>query len=221
MVRDPMYATAYSYAAYWHVFHVQEGWSTDPMADTREAARLAETAIKLNPDDSQALAIFGHVQSFLLHDFERARIYLDRAIEVGPSSALAHTMSCATWGYLGLGKEAVEHGRQGLRLSPVDAHRFWHEGVLGQAHYVNGDYADAVAFARVAAGRHAGLAFNLRSLCASLVALDRMEEARGAAQQLLRVLPEFRLKTYAPRCPFKGKALETWIERLRRSGVPD
>jgi len=221
MVLDPFYATAYSYAAYWHVFRVGEGWSTDPIADAKEAARLAETAIKLNPDDPQALAFYGHVQSFLLHDFDKAMIYLDRALEAGPSSALAHTMSCATCGYLGLGELAVARGQQGLRLSPVDAQRFWPEGVLGQAHYINGDFAEAVAFARLAAGRNAGVAFNLRCLTASLVALNRLDEARGAAQQLLRVQPAFRLSTYAPRCPFKGATLDTWINRLRLAGLPD
>jgi adenylate cyclase len=221
MVLDPFYATAFSYAAYWYFFRVGEGWSTDPIADVKEAARLAETAIKLNPDDPQGLAIYGHVQSFLLHDFATATIYLDRAIEAGPNSALAHTMSCATCGYLGLGELAVARGQQGLRLSPVDARRFWHEGVLGQAHYINGDYAEAVAFARMAAGRNAGVAFNLRCLTASLVALERMDEARGAAQQLLRVQPGFRLSSYMPRCPFKGKTLDTWIHRLRLAGLPD
>ena len=221
MVLDPMYATAYSYAAYWYVFRVGEGWSEDPIADAREAERLAATAIKLNPDDPQALAVHGHVQSFLLHDFEGARGILDRAIEVGPNSALAYTMSCATCSYLGMGEMAVEHGRQGLRLSPVDAHRFWHEGVLAQAHYILGDHAEAVAFARKAAGRHAGVAFNLRILCASLVALERMDEARGAGQQLLRVLPSFRLGPYARRCPFRGAVLTTWLERLRLAGIPE
>ena len=153
MVLDPHYATAFSYAAYWHVFRVGEGWSTDPVADVKEAARLAETAIQLNPDDPTALAMYGHVQSFLLHDFDRAMIYLDRAIDAGPNSAIAYTMSCATCGYLGQGALAVARGQQGLRLSPVDAHRFWHEGVLGQAHYINGDHAEAVAFARMAAAR--------------------------------------------------------------------
>lgn len=221
MVLDPTYATAYSYAAYWHVFRVGEGWSTDPVADAREASRLAETAITLNPDDPQGLAIYGHVQSFLLHEFDKASVYLDRAIEAGPSSALAYTMSCATCGYLGQGALAVARGQQGLRLSPVDAYRFWHEGVLGQAHYIHGDYAEAVAFARLAAGRNAGVAFNLRCLAASLVALERMDEARGAAQQLLRVLPAFRLSSYIPRCPFKGSTLDTWVDRLRRAGLPD
>ncbi len=221
MVLDPSYSTAFSYAAYWHVFRVGEGWSTDPIADATEASRLAETAIKLNPDDPQGLAIYGHVQSFLLHDFNKAMVYLDRAVEVGPSSALAHTMSCATCGYLGHAKLAVARGQQGVRLSPVDAHQFWPVGVLGQAHYLNGDHAEAVAFARMAAGRNAGVAFNLRTLTASLVALERMDEARGAAQQLLRVQPAFRLSTYTPRCPFKGVTLDTWINRLRQAGLPD
>lgn len=133
MVLDPYYAAAYSYAAYWHVFRVGEGWSTDPIADAREALRLAGVAINLNPDDPQALAVYGHVQSFLRHEFDKAMIYLDRAIEAGPSSALAYTMSSATCGYLGQTDLGVERGRQGLRLSPIDAHRFWHEGVLAQA----------------------------------------------------------------------------------------
>lgn len=221
MVLDPYYASAYSYAAYWHVFRVGEGWSTDPIADAREALRLAEAAIGLNPDEPQGLAIYGHVQSFLRRDFDKAMVYLDRAIEAGPSSALAYTMSGATCGYLGLGDLAVERGRQGLRLSPVDAHRFWHEGVLAQAHYIRGDYAEAVAFARMAAGRNDALAFNLRCLAASLVAHEQMDEARGVAQQLLRVQPAFCLSEYRPRCPFTGAMLDTWIHRLRQAGLPD
>jgi TolB-like protein len=221
MVLDPYYAAAYSYAAYWHVFRVGEGWSTDPVADAKQALRLAETAIGLNPDDPQGLAIYGHVQSFLRRDFARAMVYLDRAIEAGPSSALAHTMAGATCGYLGQGDLAVAHSRQGLRLSPIDAHRFWHEGVLAQAHYIRGDHGDAVAFARLAASRNNSLAFNLRCLAASLVALEQIDEARGVAQQLLRVQPSFRLTEYRPLCPFTGMTLDTWIHRLRQAGLPD
>ncbi len=83
MAHDPFYGLAYSYAAFWYIFHVGEGRSTDPEADIREAARLADMAIGLNENDPWALAVYGHVQSFLLHDYERAMLFLDRAIEVG------------------------------------------------------------------------------------------------------------------------------------------
>jgi hypothetical protein len=93
--------------------------------------------------------------------------------------------------------------------------------VLAQAHYINGGYPEAIALARMAAGRNGGVAFNLRTLTASLVAVDRMDEARGAAQQLIRVQPSFRLSQYAPRCPFRGAVLADWIDRLRQAGLPD
>ncbi len=103
MAHDPLYGPAYSYAAYWYVFHVGEGRSTDTEADAREAARLAGTAIRLNENDPLALAIYGHVQSFLLRDYDRAMLFLDRAIEAGPNSSTAWTMNSATHGFVGNG----------------------------------------------------------------------------------------------------------------------
>ena len=144
MAHDPFYGPAYSYAAFWYIFHIGEGRSTDFEADVREAARLADMAIGLNENDPRALAIYGHVQSFLLHDFDRAMLFLDRAIEAGPSAAIAWTMSGATCGYIGNGPLAVERAERGVRLAPQDAYRFWHEAVLGQAHYINGNYDEAV-----------------------------------------------------------------------------
>jgi tetratricopeptide (TPR) repeat protein len=200
---------------------VGEGWSTDVQAEGAEAAPLAESAIKLNGNDALGLAIYGHVQSFLFKDYPRAMTFLDRAIAAGPSCAMAWVMSSATCGYIGEYRLAIERGERGLRLSPQDVHRFWAEGVLAQAHYLNGDFETAVSLARIATGRTGGGAFNLRTLITSLVALDRMDEAAGTAQQLLRIQPGFRLAQYAPRCPFQGVVLDRWMLRLRMAGLPD
>ena len=221
MAHDPFYGPAYSYAAFWYIFHIGEGHSTDFEADAREAARLAETAIGLNENDPWALAIYGHVQSFLLHDYERAMLFLDRAIEAGPSSSIAWTMSGATCGYIGKGPLAVERGERGVRLAPQDTYRFWHEALLGQAHYVNGNFEEAVVWARRAVGRNGAVAFSLRTLIASLIALGKTNDALAARDHLLRVQPGFRLDPYRKRCPFQAEALATWIDRLRAAGLPD
>ena len=123
-------------------------------------------AIGLNENDPRALAVYGHVQSFLLHDYERAMLFLDRAIEAGPSAAMAWTMSGATCGYIGNGPLAVERAEHGVRLAPQDAYRFWHEAVLGQAHYINGNYDEAAVWGRRAIGRNGAMAFSLRILIA-------------------------------------------------------
>lgn len=218
---DPDYAPPYSYTAYWYIFRVGEGWTADPDGDSAEAARLARAAIDRDGNDALALAIFGHVQAFLLRNFDAAEVILDRAIDVCPSCALAWAMSSVTRGYLGDGKGAVERAEQGIRLSPLDAHIFWNEGMLAQAHYINGDFASATAWARKSASRKSTAMFNLRVLAASLVALGRGEEARAVAEEMLKHQPQFRLSAYRARCPFTGVILRTWIERLAMAGLPE
>lgn len=134
---------------------------------------------------------------------------------------MAWTMSSATLGYIGDGAAAVKRAEQGLRLSPLDQQIFWHEGMLAQAHYINGDYDQAVAWARTAVGRNESVRFTLRTLMASLAALGRRDEARDVGQLLMRAQPDFKLEPYAKRCPFQGEVLDRWIERLRLAGLPD
>ena len=218
---DPNYAPAYSYTAYWYIFRVGEIGSSDPEADAAAAALHAAAAIERDPNDPLALAIYGHVQSFLLKQYDRAVSFLDRAIEAGPNSAMAWTNSSATYGYIGDGATAVQRGEQGVRLSPLDARIFWHEGLLAQAHYVNGNYEEALAWVRTAVGRNESIRFTLRTLIATLVALGKVEEATHVARQLLQLQPDFRLGLYAQRCPFQGAILTKWISRLRSAGLPD
>jgi TolB-like protein/class 3 adenylate cyclase/Tfp pilus assembly protein PilF len=221
MSHDPTYAPAYSYAAYWYIFRVGEIGSSDPEADGAAGARYAAAAIERDPNDALALAIYGHVQSYLLKRYDRAISYLDRALQAGPSSAMAWTMSSATRGFIGDGPVAVQHAEQGLRLSPLDARLFWHEGILAQAHYVNGAYEDAVTWGYSAVGRNSAIRFTHRTLVASLAALGRLDEASGVARRLLNVQPDFKLSTYIKICGFQGPLLTEWIERLRTGGLPD
>jgi adenylate cyclase len=221
MAHDPGYAPAYSYAAYWHMFRIGQGWSPDARADVDEAARTAAAAIERDPGDALALAIYGHVQSFLMKDYDTAVEYLDRALAAGPSCALAWTMSSATCGYLGQGAIAVLRAEHGLRLSPLDSHVFFHEHILSQAHYINGNYDEAIAWGRKAAQHNARLTSNLRVLAASLVAVGKTDEAAEVARQLLAVEPRFGLRAFAARTPLRGAILDTFVDRLRAAGLPD
>lgn len=218
---DPDFATAYTYIAYSLIFRVGEGWSTDPAADTGEALRAANAAIERNRSDAFALAIFGHVQAFLLHNFDAARLFLDRAIDIGPNCAHAWTFSSAMLGYVGDARNAIAHAEHGLRLSPLDAHVFWHESLLAQAYYVGGRFEDAVTWSRRAAHRNNQAVANWRLLTASLAALGRDADARIAARGLLAAQPGFRLGPYAALCPFQPPILEPWLDRLRSAGLPE
>ncbi len=218
---DPNYALAYSCVALWYVFRIGEIGSPDADADAIAGARYATQAVERGGDDAFALAVYAHAQSFLLHDLDQGRVAAERAIAAGPSSAMAWTMASATSGFLGDGPAAVRQGEQGVRLSPLDARSFWHEGLLGQAHYVNDDHEQALEWARSALNRNGLIRFNHRLLIVTLDALGRRRDAAEAARRFLRIQPDFHVSAYARRCPFRGAALETWLGHLRSAGLPD
>jgi hypothetical protein len=75
VAHDPDYAPAYSNMASLHMRWIGQGWSEDEMADRRNAANAARLAIERDRNDAIGLAIYGHVQSYLLKDYTTAGDY--------------------------------------------------------------------------------------------------------------------------------------------------
>jgi tetratricopeptide (TPR) repeat protein len=221
IAHDTHYGPAYSYAAYWHLLRVGQGWSSDAGREAEEAARMAETAIRLDENDALALAICGHVHSYLKKDYDTAVELQERALEVGPSCAMAWTLSSVTRGFLGHGAIAVARAERGLQLSPRGPHVVYHEHILSQAHYVSGDYAEAVQWGRRAWRHNERLLSNARCFIASLVAAGEMDEARQVGQRLLQLDPAMNLTEFAKRTPLSGVLRDTFVARLQAAGIPD
>jgi TolB-like protein len=217
---DPGYAPGWGYLAYWHLLGIGQGWSRDLSADNEAAARCSAAALECDANYALALAIRGHMLSFLNRDYLAAAAVLDHALEAGPNCALAWSFASATSGYLGDGPTAVLRAEQAMRLSPRDPFLFRHEHMLSQAHYIAGDHEAAVAGGEQSARRVAGLTSNLRTLTAALVALGQMERARAVAAQLMAVEPGFRIGPWSQRTPLCGALLETFVARLRQAGLP-
>jgi adenylate cyclase len=221
IAHDPTYAPAYSYSAYAQILWVGQGLSQDIDAVYALAARAAEAAIEHDRNDAMALAIYGHTQSFLRKDYETAMVFLDRAIAAGPSCAWAWSLNSFTCQYLGDTRNAVPRAEQAVRLSPIGPDAFWHEHALSQAHYVSGNYDDAVSWARMSAAHNSGNLSNLRALICSLVAVGQMEQAREMAGRMLRTDPEFHLGRFRARTPLRGEIRDRFAEHLRKAGLPD
>jgi len=220
MALDPSYAPAFSYAAYWHIFRVGQEWTPDLTADIAEASRLASAAITSDADDAMALASYGYVQSFLKKDYDEAIELIDRSIATSPNCAIAWTFKGATLCFVGDGPKAVRCADTGVRLSPLDKHVFFAEHVLAQAHYINGNFDKAIAWARRCDQRNARLTSNLRTLISSLVATSRLDQACEVAARHAMVAPTFRVSTWAARTPMQGEVRRRRVERLLAAGMP-
>jgi TolB-like protein/class 3 adenylate cyclase len=218
---DPEYAPAYSHLASLRLRQIAQGWSEDEVADRAMAASSARMAIDRDRHDALGLAIYGHLQSYLLKEYNVAQEYLERAMAAGPSCAWAWGYSGLTCGYLGDVATAIARTERAVRLSPVGADSFWFENYLSQSYYLGGRFNEAIAWARMSAAHAGANTSNLRGLIVSLVAAGEFDEARKTAQRLLHVVPTFRLTTFRTRTPLRGEVRDLFVERLREAGVPD
>jgi adenylate cyclase len=218
---DDSYATAYAYAPLWQVHNINQGWTADIGADSKEALRLAAAAVDRDPTDGFALAIYGHAKAVLLRDYEGAVDLFDRGLNAAPGNAMAWTLSSGVYSYTGQTKPAIERAEMGMRLSPVDTQSFFYLLFLALAHYVNGTYDESLIWARKSTGLNPRLCSNLRWLIASLVAIGHLEEARHYAQALLDVNPGFSLAAYAKWCPLKEDLRKELLSRLHTAGLPE
>lgn len=218
---DPDYAPAYSRMASLHLRRVAQGWSSDEIADRRAAAAAAQQALERDRNDPVALAIYGHIQSYLLKDYRLAGDYLDRALAVGSSCAVAWGYSSLTRGYLGDYAEAVARAEKAVRLSPLGPDAFWFEHFLSQAYYLAGRYQEATAWARMSDAHNSANTANQRCLVASLVAIGELDEARNVAERMLKLVPEFRLSAFRARTPLRAEVRDLFAERLRLASVPE
>lgn len=223
MTADPGFAIAFAWAARWRSIKIGQGWSKSPTDDARDAERLAQRAMELDPQNALAPAVCGHVLSFLFHDYDSALVYLERSRDLSPSNAYAWRLSSATESYLGRGEEAIRMAERSLRLSPKGSGLFHCYHVLSIAHYVAGNYDEALKWARLSDIENPLFTSNIRSLCSTLSAVGRVEEARAMAGRLMTLEPDFRLGYYErKRLPYKPPELRQKVmHHLRLAGLPE
>jgi DNA-binding SARP family transcriptional activator len=76
---EPDNAFVLAWAAYWHVFYVGQGWAAEPQVTSATALNYAHRATQLDPRNAEALAIYGHILSFVTKHGPRAALLRPRA----------------------------------------------------------------------------------------------------------------------------------------------
>jgi adenylate cyclase len=218
---DRDYAVPYAFLAQWYVFAIGEGWSSDPEADAAEVVRLAQTATQLDPHNALALAIQGHGRGMFFRDYDSAVDLVDRAVAASPSSFWAWVFSAVPYGYIGRAEIGVARAERAVRLSPLDLHAFFNYCVLGQSHYLNGTFEEAIRWSRKSLNLNPRFGNAARVLAASLLAVGCKKEAAQVARHHREILPGFRVSDYARRCPFVEPQASLYVERLLGAGLRD
>ena len=217
---EPGNASAHAWWAYWHVLLVGQGWGGDPAVAARRAGDLAERAVMLDPSDARALALVGHVRSFLCKRPEEARALHERAISLNPNLPLAWCFSGGDNSYLGRHEEAIAQITEAQRLSPHDPHAFYFDSVLMLPHLLRGDFETTVTLGRRSIALNPSFSGTYKGYLSALGHLGRDGEAVEVLPRLLALEPGFSIRSAVERSPMtRREDLALYAEGLRRAGL--
>ena len=218
---DPQNAKAAAWKAFWHVFHIGQGWSADPKNSLQFAQELALRAIKNDPENGEAFAICGHICSFLEKDFDLARHYFTIALRLNPNIAFTWAMSAATYNYVGDPVSALRHLERYSTLASFDPNAYFGENIYATAHFLNRDYEAAYRFGKRGTRACPDFSNGYKPLIAALGHLGRREEAAPYIQKLLQMEPHFTIARFIGSYPLaRQEDRDNYVRGLELAGVP-
>jgi tetratricopeptide (TPR) repeat protein len=218
---DPQLVWAHYGLAVAHFNDVIDGVAEAPDRSIAEIVRAARTCVALDDRDP-----FGHFALGIAYSLtgqqEEMLAALRLAVQLNPSLASGYRWLGLYLAFAGQPDEAIATLEKGMRLSPQDP-QMWHFLFgMAAAHAVGRRWEEAVQCAQRSLQRRPNAAMAYLILAASCAQLDRMDEARTAMQESLRLNPALSLARLKLLLAAADPAfVEGVIGALRRAGLPE
>ena len=214
----PDYAPARGLLGFCQVFSAHMGW-IDREQGLLPARRQAIRAIAL--DDHYP---WGHIAlgycAMMERRTEESIAAFRRAVSLNPNSAAAHSHLSRGFAFAGRDREAIEHGEEAIRLSPLDPEMALFLGAIAVAHYAAGRYSEAIERSLDAQRLRPGFQGSRRLLCASLAQAGRVDEARSLLATIRREQPQLSLAWISANVPYQTlELMERYLEGFRKAGL--
>jgi len=219
---DPNNAVVLSWAAYWHVFYLGQGWAQDPAQVSRTALDYAHRATQLDPSNAEALAIYAHILSFINRDTELALHYFEMALQLNRNLPFIWVYSSLTYCYLGDPDTALERLKRCRELTASLPYFSLHENPFAIAYLMKRQYKEAIEIGRRVVWSTPAFVNGYKPLIAALGHLRRRKEAAPYVKTLLEIEPGFTVERFGEVYPFaRDRDRQHYMEGLRLAGVPE
>jgi TolB-like protein len=215
---EPDYAGAHGYLAWCHqILFVYDGFNKE----SHDAAiRHARAALSYGRDDATALALAGFVISITEHDRATALEALEQALAISPSSSLALFCGSMALAYAGEAERAIDWAVRALRISPFDRMNHLSYRALAISHFFRGRYDEAAHAARRSLQSIPGSTVSRSMLAAALAKLERIEEAKAVALQVLALDPSFSAARFCAARGLPTALAEPMTDAWTTAGLP-
>jgi TolB-like protein len=219
---DPEYSSAYGMAAWCYLRRRSDGWMTDRVQETAEAARLARRAAQFGTDDAIALSRAGFTLAFVIDDVDTGADLVDRAVLLNPNLAAAWYFSSRVRVLLDEPEVAIEHAARAMRLSPLDPLTFLMQYSTALAHFHAGRYEEAGSWAERARRANANFFPAIRVAAASFALAGKLAKARELTTHLREADPSMTVSGLNELNPFRRPSdFAKWVDGLREAGLPN
>jgi adenylate cyclase len=171
--------------------------------------------------EPMALAVHGHIASYLYKDFDLAFRRFETALRINANAAPAWLWSAAAQAWMGNGSRAIEEINKAMALSPYDPLMYAYSGNAAMAYLVDGQYERAVECALRSLRENRTYTSAYRQLIMALVLAGREDEARASARRLLELEPGLTVVGFRRRYPGNDSPhADLFCNALARAGIP-
>jgi len=217
---EPDYPLALSLAAWCHAQRAVCNWTDDLDEERRIGLRLAQRAAVISRDDPMVLAILGAAHT-VARDLRIAGEHLERALALDPNSAWAWGRSGWLNIHLARPELAIQQFERAIRLSPFDPSAFACFFGIADAHFLKGEYEEAIEWSHKGLSQQPEATWHLRVLVPALVHAGRPEEAHQALKSLMKQHPGLTIGKVRNALPFATDMVERIADGLRQTGLPE
>ena len=215
---DASYAVPHAGLAATAVSDYVSDWADDPGAELDQAERWARRALKLDESEPFAHMALGHVLLWR-RDHDGALAEFRSMIALDPNFAQGHSATGLALMYAGRAAEALEAFALSKRLDPHYPSIVLH--YLAQANFSLGNCGTAAKQLLERIARTPGTDSSRMMLAACYGHLGRVEEARAAWAELLKVNPDFSLEQRERVLPYKDpRDFARIADGLAKAGLP-
>jgi adenylate cyclase len=219
---DPKYAIAYRFLSGTHHADLVFGTSKSPKQSIARAIELAKRAITIDDSLAEAHGFLGFLYT-LTGQYVKGIEEVKKAVALDPNSADAHIQLGAVLHNAGRKEEAIPLIKRAIRLNPFPPLIYFLQ--LGRTYKSLGRYEEAIAAYKMALQRNRDFLGAHINLAAIYSMTGKKEQAREAAEEVLRIDTNFSLDNFAKRrkklIRDNKTEMKLFIDALRKAGFPD
>ncbi len=183
-----------------------------------KALDYAAKAVSLDPTDSKAQLMLGHIYSER-GEYAQGKAHLDRALELNPNDPDVLAYRGVHFEKTERLEKAIDCYEKAIALNPY--HPVWYLWKLGRAYYVVRRYDEALIPLREALNRSPKFKRARVTLLATYGQTGRLEEAAAQLEELLADHPEASLEQESQWAYMTDEERSHWLQGLRKAGLPE